>query len=287
MKQQAFFQTARKGFHRQLFQSLLTVNEGGVPSIADKKNSASVRISKAIYEQIGKAVSAEKMAAQTAGNAFEEVCASFLESTFSKLNHLRPGQWTVLRISQGDRLGIARYEQYAHLSAIAKACKSNPELATVLGSDYIICPDIVIFRQPEPDSKINEPSEIVDDSSALHSSLRKSNGGLPLIHASISCKLTLRSDRAQNARSEALNLIRNRKGRVPHIAVVTAEPLPSRLSSLALGTGDIDCVYHFALPELQSAIAAEGNEDSQESLKIMVEGKRLRDISDLPLDLAI
>jgi len=61
----------------------------------------------------------------------------------------------------------------------------------------------------------------------------------------------------------------------------------SRLSSLALGTGDRDCVYHFALPKLQQAVAAEGNEDSQESLKILVEGKRFRDISDLPLDLAV
>jgi hypothetical protein len=128
---------------------------------------------------------------------------------------------------------------------------------------------------------------LVDEKVALLTGLRATNGGLPLIHASVSCKLTLRSDRAQNARSEALNLIRNRKGHAPHIAVVTAEPLPSRLSSLALGTGDIDCVYHFALPELQRAVDAEGNEDSCESLKIMVEGKRLRDIADLPLDLAV
>ena len=69
--------------------------------------------------------------------------------------------------------------------------------------------------------------------------------------------------------------------------VVTGEPLPSRLSSLALGTGDIDCVFHFALYELIDAVKDTGAEDSIEILKILVEGKRLRDISDLPLDLAI
>ncbi|MCI6794935.1 MAG: NgoMIV family type II restriction endonuclease [Lachnospiraceae bacterium] len=69
--------------------------------------------------------------------------------------------------------------------------------------------------------------------------------------------------------------------------MVTGEPLPSRLSSLALGTGDIDCVYHFALYELIDAVKDTGAEDSIEILKILVEGKRLRDISDLPLDLAI
>ena len=53
----------------------------------------------------------------------------------------------------------------------------------------------------------------------------------------------MRSDRAQNSRTEALNLIRNRKGNLPHIVVVTGEPMPARIASLALGTGDIDCVY--------------------------------------------
>jgi len=105
--------------------------------------------------------------------------------------------------------------------------------------------------------------------------------------ASISCKWTMRSDRAQNIRTEALNLIRNRKGNTPHIMAVTAEPLPTRLASLTLGTGDLDCVYHFALPELQEAVKLVGGEDQQEMLSGMIEGRRLRDISDLPLDLAI
>src|ERR1035438_2137764 len=84
-----------------------------------------------------------------------------------------------------------------------------------------------------------------------------SNGGLPILHASISCKWTIRSDRVQNARSEALNLIRNRKGRLPHVVVVTGEPLPSRLSAIALGTGDIDCVYHFALRSEERRVGKE------------------------------
>jgi hypothetical protein len=97
----------------------------------------------------------------------------------------------------------------------------------------------------------------------------------------------VRSDRAQNARSEALNLVRNRKGRLPHIAVVTGEPTPGRIASIALGTGDIDCAYHFALPELVETVKELGMDDSQELLSNMMEGKRLRDIMDLPLDLVI
>jgi hypothetical protein len=112
-------------------------------------------------------------------------------------------------------------------------------------------------------------------------------GGHPLLHASISCKWTIRSDRAQNSRTEALNLVRNRKGHLPHVVVVTGEPLPSRLASIALGTGDIDCVYHFALMELKETIQELNFLDAQEMLNIMVDGKRLKDIADLPLDLAV
>ena len=80
--------------------------------------------------------------------------------------------------------------------------------------------------------------------------------------------------------------MRNRKGHLPHVTVVTAGPLPGRIASLALGTGDIDCVYHFALPELQDTVRELGFDDAQEMIEIMVSGRRLRDISDLPLDLA-
>ena len=137
------------------------------------------------------------------------------------------------------------------------------------------------------DEEINSSKIIVDDTVSLKTDIRKKNGGLPILHASVSAKWTMRSDRAQNSRTEALNLIRNRKGHLPHIVVVTGEPLPSRLSSLALGTGDIDCMYHFALYELVESVKDTGSEDSIEMLDALIEGKRLKDISDLPLDLCV
>lgn len=102
-----------------------------------------------------------------------------------------------------------------------------------------------------------------------------------------SAKWTMRSDRAQNSRTEALGLIRSRKGRLPHVVVVTGEPMPSRLASLALGTGDIDCVYHFALHELVKAGKDVGAEDSIELSDVLISGKRIKGISDLPLDLTV
>jgi len=61
--------------------------------------------------------------------------------------------------------------------------------------------------------------------------------------------------------------------------------MPTRLASLAMGTGDIDCVYHTALMELASSVKESGNEDQQDMLDTLTTGKRLRDISDLPFDL--
>jgi NgoMIV restriction enzyme len=46
-------------------------------------------------------------------------------------------------------------------------------------------------------------------------------------------------------------------------------------------------VYHFALHELQETVQDLGMADAVEMLTIMVSGRRLKDISDLPLDLAV
>lgn len=287
MSDSSQFAQARKLFHAELLKATLTTNALGVVSNADGSSAASKAIAKGIAELLNAETIGERIAGQTSGNQFEGLCAEFVKRTFLQLGHLRPGAWDVHQVSGRNRLEIARYEQYAHLVALDRAAKSDPELAAALGSDYTITPDIVVARATVEDTVVNAPALLVDDSVALLASLRQRNGGLPLLHASISCKWTIRSDRAQNARSEALNLVRNRKGRLPHVVVVTAEPMPSRLASIALGTGDIDCVYHFALYELQATVKALGMEDAGDLLNVMVNGKRLKDISDLPLDLAV
>lgn len=287
MKIPVQFAEARKKFHTKLLNTLLTINSKGVVGNADGSNRTSVAIAGGIAELLKAETTAERVAGQTSGNQFEGICADFIKETFKKLGHLRPGIWDVHQVTGRNRLEIAKYEQYSHLVALDRAAKGDSELAAALGSDYTITPDIVVVRDPEEDKRINEAELLVDDTVTKLAALRKQNGGLPILHASISCKWTIRSDRAQNARSEALNLIRNRKGRLPHIMVVTAEPTPSRLASIALGTGDIDCVYHFALYELQETVQALGMEDAAEMLAVMINGDRLKDISDLPLDLAV
>ncbi len=272
----------RRQYHADICQEVLRVTSG-VPNIADVSSKASKAISTLVVEQLGSPVASETIAGQSKGTLFEQLTKNFLENAFTLIHHLRPGQWIF-----GVGSSIAQFEQYKHLAYVQAVLNQNAQLASALGSDYLVTPDIVVTRLPLLDDEINIRDVIVDESSCQYSPLRAVNRSenVPLLHASISCKWTIRSDRSQNVRTEALNLIRNRKGHTPRIAAVTAEPLPTRLASLALGTGDLDCVYHFALSELYKAVE-EVSEDQLEMLTAMIDGNRLRDISDLPLDLAI
>jgi hypothetical protein len=282
----AVFGEARRSFHASLLEKVLTADDKGVPANADKDSTASVRIARGILDRLGPETVGARLAGQTSGNKFEEVCKNFVDLTFRQLDHLRPGKWEVKLVGSRNRAEIARYEQYEHLILLELAAKKDRALAAALGSDYTITPDIVVSREPEEDAQLNDGRDLIDAKVSTRASLRKANNPAPLLHASISCKWTVRSDRVQNARAEALNLMRNRKGRLPHIVVVLGEPLPSRIAAIALGTGDIDCVYHFALYELIDAVK-DYSEESYELLSMMIDGKRLKDISDLPLDLAV
>lgn len=277
----AWMAEARSQFHADCLNGPISETKG-VPSIADVSNKASREISVGLVAKIGRSQQmSEKPAGQTAGHMFESVCQKFLAESFEHLAHLRPGTFSVERGKP-----ITQFDQYAHLDEIRMLANENRALKTHLGADYLIKPDIVVAHTAVSDPAINQHRDLVDTSVARHTSLRQANGALATLHASISCKLTIRSDRVQNTRSEALNLIRNRKGRLPHIAAVTAEPTPSRIAAIALGTGDIDCVYHFALHELVEVLS-EQDRETLELVETMIDGKRLKDISDLPLDLVI
>lgn len=272
----------RRQYHAEICASAMFLKRESVPNMADIANSLSRRISGLLVHQLPYPIGQVEIDGQTAGKQFEEATKSFLERSFSYLSHIRPGNW---QFSMHNN--IADFDQYQHISALATIIRNNREVKAALG-DYLITPDIVVGRYPVSDAELNLSEQLVEsDGPPVYSPLRANNSERPTLHASISCKWTIRSDRSQNARTEGLNLIRNRKGGTPHIVVVTAEPLPSRISSLALGTGDIDCIYHFALPELINAIKETHDNTSLDVLEMMTVGRRLRDIADLPFDLAI
>ena len=288
---EALIANARFHFHERLFETnTLTLTSAGIASNADTSSRGSKAISRKIIdilvdEHHHAVNTVDKISGQTLGKQFEILTMDFLRETFPHLQNLRPGCWTILQLGNNNKTNdFAQYEHLAYLNALTT---QNAQLAAALGNDYLVAPDVVVYRDLYEDDEINAVQCIVDEDVSKMADIRKANGGKPILHASVSAKFTMRSDRAQNSRTEALNLIRNRKGHLPHIVVVTAEPMPNRLASLALGTGDIDCVYHFALYELIRAVKAVGSEDAIETLETLVKGKRLKDISDLPLDLTV
>jgi hypothetical protein len=253
----------------------------GAVSVADVDNASSIKIA---WEWATRVAGnfAETEPSQDSGKLFQFAVRDFLQTGFDLGSDLRPGEW-----QWKTEYPAAHFDQYAHLNDIRGVLEENRELRTIFSEQYLVVPDIVVYRTPisasdvgrSPDVTVANLSPLLDDAQLSRNH--------PLLHASVSCKITMRSDRAQNTRTEALNLIRNRKGRAPAIVAVTAEPLPTRLSSLALGTGDVDFVYHAALPELRAALTAIGNEDQLDMLNTLVEGRRIRDIADLVLDLLI
>ena len=290
MKHKIVFAEARRALHRTLVsRNILCFDKTGVASNADRKNEFSCAIAKRIANALGAQTVEKKGKGQTAGADFEGAVADFVSATFPKLQNLRPGKWTIARLGNKSKIKTADFSQYEHLFYLAEAVRNNPKLQAALGNDYLVSPDVIVSRGLCEDAEINALDAFIDDTLCNKADLRKSNGGRDILHASISAKWTMRSDRAQNSRTEALNLMRDRKGRVPHIMVVTAEPSPSRIASLALGTGDIDCVYHIALYELLDAVgkcSSRSRDEAMVLLNNMIDGKRLKDISDLPLDLA-
>lgn len=285
----------RTRYHSALLESVLTEKDrrivGGksmpVMSNADGASEISVFLAAGAAARMGASSMRAPVAGSTSGSAFETATLAFVREALSALEPLT-GRLVVDR----GRL-ISRFEQYTHLDEIKAIVSSNVVLESAIGGDYLVRPDIVVSREPVPEA---ETSRLFDDlgegNLARYTPRRAANNQTPELHASISCKWTIRSDRSQNTRTEALNLSRNRKGRSPHIVAVTMEPLPGRLASIAIGTGDIDCVYHGALNELVEA-AREGARTlgggyaaAADRLDVLIRGRRLRDIADLPFDLA-
>lgn len=275
----------RATYHSTICAGILGTRSGSaVYSNADSGSLASREIAARLAGELPYPMCQRPPSGQAAGALLAVATRRYLIDSLQALAHLRPLNWNVALTQGRDR--IAAFEQYSHLAELRAMGRSNPRIRWLLNVDYLVAPDITISRAPWTLEELDPQGDLDVANNILRYSPAVSRvGQLPLLHASVSCKWTIRSDRAQNSRTEALNLLRNRKGRSPHIAVVTFEPLPSRLAAIAAGTGDIDCTYHGALHELRAAVADLGIAEQGEVLEALIEGHRLRDIADLPFDL--
>ncbi len=228
----------------QAILDLLGWRNNDNPNIADGASNPSVDIATAAFEQLG-VTRSTTAPGQTAGSKFEAAIRQILADRLPRLDPLRDwyvGSWE-----------ITHFVQYAHLARIKEIAEDDPTLRASMGIDYLIKPDITI---------------------GIVTGLRRH------LHAAVSCKWTIRSDRVQNIRHEGVVLTRHRRGRQPHFVAVTAEPLPSRLAAIARGTGELDCVYHIALQQLRTACS--DNPRAADTLEELIEQDRLRPLGELP-----
>lgn len=238
---------------------LLAINaKTGCPNCADKDSVASVAIAVGVLAALGVSASGSHTG-QSAGSELEKRVARYLKQELPRVAPSRP--WVVF--GEEGKKQISDFLQYEHLGRLKAVMDADETglLRVEIGADYLISPDVTVGL-------------------AMGTSA-------PFLHAAVSCKWTIRSDRVQNIRHEGTILTRHRRGRQPHIVAVTAEPLPSRLAAIARGTGEVDAVYHIALPELEKAVQEYDNLEQLECLGELLDQGRLRDFQNLAPTLAL
>jgi hypothetical protein len=216
-----------------------------VPNFADVDNAESIRIAAGVLEALAVERAVNPDVPQAPGGPLEQAVCDHLGEELPRRHAAR--EWLV-----GRGTVITNFDQYAHLSEVDALVRANPELRITVGMDYLIRPDVTVGL-----------GRVVTAS------------GLPPLHAAISCKWTIRSDRVQNIRHECLQMIRHRRGRQPHLVTVTAEPLPSRLASIARGTGEVDAVYHIAYDAMAASVGANANSEQADAWREVTGQRRV------------
>lgn len=233
-----------------------------VPNVSDVDNLESLNLGAAMLVALGQSnpnvtgTSPPKLP-KNPGSHLEDWVRDRLENCLSLMNSAR-----VWEVGRGQL--ITEFAQYQHLTNLDALIASDPNLRVSVGRDYLIKPDVTVGLKG-------------------NASLQ----GRPFLHAAVSCKWTIRSDRVQNVRHEFNQMIRHRRGRQPHLVAVTAEPLPTRLASIARGTGEVDATYHVAFSELEKAVSASCNAGQRAAWEEVVGQGRLKDFGNLAHDLAI
>lgn len=252
------------------FVSSLCGYRDGRPNTSDKGDVGSVALGRVFFDAMGIPANATPPT-EAVGNLMANLMSSDLKITikeeaphltvepekpfpnfeqFSHLSAARELQGDMARdvtkaiddvekFSSKANLDMATREKLTqHLTKIRNEISSTEsrrrELLNILGEESLLKLDIAISRE------MANPI----------------NSGFPLQHlvAGFSLKWTLRTDRAQDCRSQGAKMAALRRGRMPHFAAVTMEPRPSMLALLGRGSGDVDCVYHLHLPALSMAI---------------------------------
>lgn len=270
--------------------------KNGKPNTSDANDNFSVELGEALFDALG--VSKRARGSEPTGDPFSKKVAGELTSElealgstlaieperalneFEQFRHvgalrdMRPEPsrdylkaWSALgRFVRGrlsDPKALARFEELA--AAVKSATDAETEARRLLleevGGESLLNLDVTASRQ-------------------------RHSPRTPTLEMGLSLKWSLRTDRAQDCRSQGAKMASLRRGRMPHFAVVTMEPRPYMLNLLGGGSGEVDCVYHLDLPALRRSVeevcsAKPRRRKTLDTFNRLVAQRRLRDWDEL------
>jgi hypothetical protein len=269
-----------------------------MPNTSDRHDKASVFLGKAMFQVLG--VDPDAQGDEPTGSPFATAVARDLTE--------RVGAETLRLVVEPER-PLNAFQQYRHVGALADI---EIEPSRVYAKAWNRLAREVRKRITSPPAVAEHAEQMLQDvEAAVAAEVEKrrraieevgaesllkldvtvsepNTGRLPELQIGLSLKWSLRTDRAQDCRSQGAKLSALRRGRMPHFAAVTMEPRPYMLNLLGGGSGDVDCVYHLDLPALTAAIdEVYGSKHDKTSVRTLgtfrrlVDQRRLRDYDEL------
>ena len=278
---------ARSRMHEQLSHVLLgrIASESLAPAM--RKRSMRDRVRELLLDRICHDEALRTGTRPITSLKFEATVKEFFTRLLPYSGGLLPVGCSVEAQPADAPLALARFAQFKHVAELERLGVEEMSIRSSVLMGLAVDPNVLMVRTPLHDNTINERAVLVELTLARRSWLRERYQPKPLLHAALWCRASMSRDTGGAIRASARTLIHLRRGRAPHLVAVTCEFLPSRIVDVALAPGELDCCYHCALPELRSALGAAGAEEELDALNAMVQTQRLRDTSDLFLDLAM
>ncbi len=290
----------RRAMPAPFARDLCGYRDHGKPNTSDASDAegGSVALGRALFEALG-------VASDASGS--NETGLPFAERVTADLMARLVNQGSTYEVVPERPLNA--FQQYRHVGALA-------DIEIEPSRDYMrawaklrTAVERNIAGPPRTTQRLAQLSDAVEDAVQAEVTKRRSamyevgsesllkldvtvtdprGGRLPQLEVALSLKWTLRTDRAQDCRSQGAKLSALRRGRMPHFAALTMEPRPYMLNLLCGGSGDVDCVYHLHLPALTQAISSlygpMNNKNSRRTIDTferLVEQRRLRDYDEL------
>ncbi|MFE7629857.1 NgoMIV family type II restriction endonuclease [Kocuria sp. NPDC057446] len=236
------------------------INNGQVtanPNTSDSNDSGSIELGRALFNELG--VPTDRVVGKDPGARLEEAIQLHLQP-------LRP-DLAILR----SRSAL-EFEQYAHLRVFPAFVSNHKETAPTLEQLQKIAEQLpnsaatkrLKRRLAKATAEFGEQDRLstrlklyMPEESLLKLDLTCASvdeGRESFLHLGLSSKWSLRTDRAQDCVSQGSKLASQRRGPMPHYAVITMEPRPAMLKIIADQSGSVDYVYHLDLPALIRAM---------------------------------